>query len=127
MRIARRSFLLGTGAALIAPRGEERIESATPHIRRHANTIVREQDFDVTDPGFPHLDLDGTARSVREGVSHRIQQQVGQHLPIWTGIAVHRQVRSAVDRKGQLLLAQPRLQAHHHLLGEIGEIEHALV
>jgi hypothetical protein len=60
-------------------------------------------------------------------MGHRIQQQVRQHLPVRTGIAVHRQVRSAVDRKRQLFLTQPRLQAHHHLLGEIGEIEHALI
>ena len=58
---------------------------------------------------------------------HRIEEQIGEHLPVGPGIAVHDQIGLAVDVERQIVLAQARPQAHHHLLGEVAEVEGALV
>ena len=48
---------------------------------------------------------------------HRIQEQIGEHLPVGPGIAVHDEVGLAVDGERQIVLSQARPQAHHDLLG----------
>ena len=46
------------GAALVAPRREERIERAAAHVEAHAATIVGKDDLDIVLAGLPHLDID---------------------------------------------------------------------
>src|SRR5205807_2035935 len=46
------------GAALIAPRREERIEGAAPDVQAHAAAIVGEDDLDIVASGLAGLDLD---------------------------------------------------------------------
>src|SRR5216684_6061366 len=75
-------------SALIATCGEERIERFTPDIETHAATIVEKNNFDVVTPGGPHLDVNGTFPGVRKGVRNRVEEEVGQHLAIWSGITV---------------------------------------
>lgn len=104
--------------------GRRRVEA---HVEAHAATIVGDDDLDIVLAGLAHPDVDDPRTSVREGVRHRIQKQIGQHLPVRPGIAVHGQVGLALDVQRQVLLAQARAQAHHHLLGEVGEVEAALV
>ena len=94
---------------------------------RHPAAIVLEQDLHVVVASLLNLDVDTAGIAVREGVRDRVEEQVGQHLAVGTGKAVHGQVRLAVDRQRQVLLAHPRLQTHHHLLGQVGEIERPLV
>src|SRR6185503_10075932 len=48
-------------------------------------------------------------------------------MPVRAGIAVHGQAWLAIDVERQIVFAQARPQAHHHLLGEVAEIEAALV
>jgi len=55
----------------------------------------------------------------------RIEEQIGQHLPVRPGIGVHHQIGLAIDVERQIVLAQARPQTHHHLLGEVAEIEAA--
>src|SRR5689334_9187256 len=92
------------GAALIAPRGEERIERAAPDVETHADAVVRKQDLDIVAVIFPHLDLDGAGPAVRKGVRDGIEEQVGKHLPVWPGIAVHCQTRLALDVEREIVL-----------------------
>ena len=115
------------GAALVAPRGEERIEGAAADVEAHAAAIVGKDDLDIVLAGFAHLDVDRAGLAVRERMRHRIEEQVGEHLSIGAGIAVHHQIGLALDIERQVVLAQARPQAHHHLLGEIAEIEAALI
>ena len=115
------------GAALIPPRGEERIERAPAHVERHAAAIVGEDDLDIVLAGLPHLDIDRAGLAVRKGMRHRIEEQIGEHLPVRPGIRVHAEIGLAVDVERQIVLAQARPQAHHHLLGQIAEVEDALI
>ena len=73
------------GAALVAPRREERIEGAAANIEAHAAAIVGEQDLDIVLAGLAHLDIDRARPAVRESVRHRIEEQIGQHLPVGPG------------------------------------------
>ena len=115
------------GAALVAAGGEERIEGAAADVERHAAAIVGKDDLDIVLAGLPHLDIDRAGLAVRESVRHRIEEQIGQHLPVGPGIGVHDQIGLAVDVERQMVLAQSRPQAHHHLLGQIAEVEDALI
>src|SRR6202795_4583490 len=74
------------GAALIATRREERVERTPPDVERHAAAIVGKNDFDVVLAGLPHLDIDGAGPAVRKGVRHRIEEQVGKHLAVRSGV-----------------------------------------
>src|SRR5229473_1561858 len=110
-----------------ATRREERIECAPPDIEAHAAAIVGKEDFDVVLAGLPNLDIDGAGLAVRKGVRHRIEEQIGEHLAIGPGIGVHGQIGLAVDAERQMVLSQARSQAHHHLLGQVAEVEDALI
>jgi len=60
-------------------------------------------------------------------VRDSIEKQIGQHLAIRPGIAVHDEIGLAFDVERQIVLPQARPQAHHHLLGQVGQIEAALI
>src|SRR3984893_15328864 len=81
------------GAALVAARGEERVEGAAPDVEAHADAVVGKQDLDIVLAGLPHLDVDRAGLAVRKGMRHRIEEQVGQHLSVGPGIAVHGDIR----------------------------------
>src|ERR1700738_2289514 len=115
------------GAPLAAARGEERIAGAATDVEAHADAVVGKQDLDIVLAGFPHLDVDRAGLAVRKGMRHRIEEQVGQHLSVGPGIAVHGEIGLAVDVQRQIVLPQARPQAHHHLLGQIAEVEGALI
>src|ERR1700742_682226 len=52
-----------------------------------------------------------------------IEDQVGQHLAVRSGIAVHGKVRLAIDREGNALASLAGLQASDDLLRYLAEIE----
>ncbi len=115
------------GAALIAPRGEERIERAAADVEAHADAVIGKQDLDIVLAALAHLDVDRAGLAFRKRVRHRVEEQVGEHLSVRAGIAVHRQIRLAIDVERQIVLAQAGPQRHHHLLGEIAKVEAALI
>ena len=116
-----------SGAALIPARGEERIEGAAPNVEAHAAAIVGKNDLDIVLAGFPRLDVDRSGSAVGESVCHRIEEQIGQHLPVGAGIAVHQEIGLAIDVQRQIVFPQARPQGQRHLLGEVGKVEGALV
>src|SRR5579872_2575777 len=114
-------------AALIATRGEERIESAPSHVQAHSAPIVGKDDLDVIRSCRSHLDIDRSGAAVRKSVRDRIEKKIGEHLTIWSGIGMHGQVRLALDMEREALPSQSRPQAHDHLLGKIAEVEGPLI
>src|SRR6266436_521902 len=85
------------GTALIAARGEERIERAAADVHAHAAAIVGKKNLDIFLARRPHLDVDRAGFAVGEGVRHGIEEQIGQHLSVGSGIAVHDEVGLAID------------------------------
>src|SRR5262245_2545576 len=57
----------------------------------------------------------------------RVQEQVGQHLPEGSRVAVHCQIGLALDVERHVALAQARSQAHENLPSQIAGIEQALI
>ena len=57
----------------------------------------------------------------------RIEEEVGQHLPVRSGIAAHRQIGLAFDIERQIVLSQGRAQAQEKLLGEFADVESATI
>ena len=112
-----------TGAAQIAPRRKERIEGFVPDVGAHATTIVREANFDILITRGSHLDADGAFPPIRKAMRHRIENEIAQHLSIRTGIAVHRQIRRAVEEEGQASISETRPQTLDRLRGGIAQIE----
>src|SRR6478609_1714498 len=80
------------GAALIAARGEERVEGAAPDVEAHAAAIVGKQDLDVILAELARLDMDRAWPAARKGVRDRIEEQVGEDLSIGPGIGVHHEI-----------------------------------
>jgi hypothetical protein len=58
---------------------------------------------------------------------HRIEEQVGQHLPVGAGIADHRQIGLALDLQREVFLSQTRSQAQNDLFRQVTQIEGALI
>ena len=54
------------GAALVAPRGEKRIEGAAANVEAHAASVVGKDDLDIVLAGLAHLDIDRAGLAVRE-------------------------------------------------------------
>ena len=112
--------------ALVAPRREKRIEGAAGRpdsCRSHCRkTGSQHCPCQTPGPGYRQF-----RPAIRKGVSHRIEEQVGQNLPVGTGITVHREIGLAVDRQRQTVLPQSRPQTQRHLLGQIAEVKGALV
>src|SRR6185312_8516355 len=94
------------GTALVPPGGEERIEGAAADIERHAAAIVGEDDLDVVLSGGARLDFDDPGPAIGKSVRHRIEEKIGQHLAVGTGIAVHAEIGLALHIERQIVLAQ---------------------
>ena len=88
----------------IATRRKEWIERLTPDIEAHAAAIVAKENFDVVGSRRPHPDVDGAALSIGKRMPDRVEEEIGQHLAVRSGIAVHRQIGLAFDVEGQILL-----------------------
>ena len=116
-----------TGTALMTAGREKRIESLPPHVRTHAATVVGENDFNIVRAGGAHLDIDRPLPGVRKRMRDRIEKQVGQDLPVGAGIAVHRQIRLALNIQAHAVLRQRRPKANGELLGQIAEVERSQV
>src|SRR5207237_10900190 len=116
-----------TVTALIPTGREERIEGLAPDIEAHAATVVRKTNLNAISADGPDLDVDETCLAVGKGMQGRIEEEIGQHLPVRAGIAVHRQIGGTFDGEGEILLSQPRTQAHDDLFGQIAQIEGAMV
>src|SRR6516225_9788552 len=71
-----------TGAAMIEPRGKERIKGAPPHFLRHADAIVRNGDLNVVAANRPRAYAQSSGATVRIRMDHRVEEQVCQHLAI---------------------------------------------
>src|SRR6516164_9600319 len=104
------------GAAEIATRREEGIEGLTPDAGIHPAAIVGEKNLHLVRAERPHLDVDGTALAVWKRMHHGIQEEVRKHLPVGSGIAVHRQIGLALDVDRQVVPSQSWAQAHENLL-----------
>ena len=115
------------GAALIPAGGEERIEGFAPNIKAHTAAVVRKNNFDTIMAGSLDLDVDEAFKAVGKRMRDRIEEEVGQHLPVRVGITVHRQIGLAIDGEGKIFLFQARTQTHDDLFGQITEIEDALI
>ena len=89
------------GAASISARREERIERPVPDIEAHAAAIIGKDDFDIVRPGCLHLDLDGTSLAVGKRMRDRVEEEDRQHLSVWSGIAVNREIGLAFDVEDQ--------------------------
>src|SRR5258705_9783383 len=85
------------GAALIAACCEKRIEGPAPDVERHAASIVGKNDLNIILAGLPYPDIDRPWLAVRKGMRHRIQEQIGELLPVGPGIAVPDQIGLSVD------------------------------
>jgi hypothetical protein len=71
--------------------------------------------------------LRGTSSAVRKGVGDRVEKEVGQHQPVRSRIAVDHQIGLALDLEGKIVLSQTGPEAPDDLLGQITEIENALI
>jgi hypothetical protein len=114
------------GAALVAARREEWIKRLTPDIDTHSAAIVGKENFDIVIPRRPDFDIDRASGAVGKRMGNRVEEEIGQHLPVWPGIAVHRHIGLALD-KDQILFSQAQPQTHGHLPCQVAEIEDALV
>src|SRR5262249_3391434 len=116
-----------SGTALIPARCEERIKGAAANVEAHAAAIVGENYLDIVLARRRRPDVDQARSSSRKRVRERIEKQVGQHLTIGAGIRVHDEVGLTLDVERQIVLPQAGPETHHHLLGQVAEIEAALV
>jgi hypothetical protein len=116
-----------TSTALIPAGREERIEGFAPNIEAHTAAVVRKNNFNIIMSGGLDLDIHTAASAVRERMHDRVEEEVGQHLPVRAGITVHRQIGLAIDGEGKISLSQARTQTHDDLLGQITEIEDTLI
>src|SRR5262245_30673417 len=62
-----------TGAALVAPRGEEWIEGAPLNLLAHADTVVGYEQVDVV-AHLPRLDDDAAGAAVWKSMDHAIEK-----------------------------------------------------
>jgi hypothetical protein len=115
------------GAASVATRREEGIKRLAPVIGAHAATIVGEENFDTIFAGRQYLDLDAAFLAVGKRMRHRIKEQVGQYLPLGAGIADHGQIGLALDLQREVFLSQTWSQAQNDLIGQVAQIESALI
>ena len=113
-------------AALVATRGEERIERLASIIGAHAAAVVGEENFNIILASRSYFDLDAAFLAVGKRMGDRIEEQVGQHLSVRSGIAVHGQIGLAFDLECKFFLAEAWPQAQDNLFGQIAQIEHAL-
>src|SRR6266436_6131668 len=88
-----------TDTALGTSGGEERIKHVTLDFFRNAAAVIRESDLDLFRAEATRLDQHVSARPVGEGVSDGVEDQVGQHLPVGAGEAVHDDVGGHLNRK----------------------------
>ena len=70
------------GAAFAPAGGEKRIERLPQDIRRHADAIVPERDFDVVGAAWPRRDADRARRSLGKSLVGRVKEQVRQNLAV---------------------------------------------
>src|SRR5258705_1375435 len=75
--------------ALRTSGGEERIENVTLNFFRNAAAVIRESDLDLFHAEATRLDQHLSARPTGEAVSDGVEDEVGQHLPVGAGEAVH--------------------------------------
>ena len=113
------------GAAVAAAGGEERLEGAALDLLAHADAVVGELDLHVVAAGTADRQPHGARAPVREGVHQRIQDQVGQHLAVGAGIAVHHDLLGDIDGERDRRALQRRQQARDDLLGRLAQLEDA--
>ena len=53
----------------------------------------------------------------------RIEEQIGQHLAVRSGIAVHRQVGLALDVQATMFLGSAGPKPDGNLFGQVAEVE----
>jgi hypothetical protein len=89
--------------------GEERIEGLTLDVWGHSTSIVGKDKFDVRASGCAHFDIDDTCPR-RESMRHRIESKVGENLPEWPGVTVHRKIRLALKLDCDVAVPQVALK-----------------
>ena len=90
------------GAAAVAPGGEERLEGAPLHVLAHADAVVVELDLDMVGPALARRRAACVpARLSGKRMHQRVEHQVGQHLAVGPGVAVHRDFLRNVDRSAR--------------------------
>ena len=96
------------GAALVAAGGKERIKRLPPDVRAHAAAVVAKDDLDIIVAACPRLDGNISLPAVRKCMRDRVEEKVGQHLPVGAGIAADRKALLALDVQRHAVLRQSR-------------------
>ena len=93
-----------TGTTTISACRKKRVESLTTHIEAHAATVVRDQQYHIALAGALQTDRNLAPLPVRKCMHDGIENQIGQHLPERTGVAVRDEARLALDAKRKIVL-----------------------
>src|SRR5207248_1216430 len=67
--------------------------------------------------------MDGSSCAVWKGVRRGIENQVGEHLAVRSGIAVHGEIGLAFDADCQILTSQSEPESFNNLSGHLAEIK----
>jgi hypothetical protein len=111
------------GTTLMTAGREEWIERLASDVRTHAATIIAEEYLDLVRTGGAGLDANHSVPSIRECMRDRIEEEMGQDLPVRSGIAIHGKIWLALNVQGDAVLWQRRPQTDGYLLRQIAEIE----
>src|SRR5947209_19421639 len=95
-------------AALVAAGSKEWIERLPPDVRAHAAAVVAKDDLDIIGAGCAHLDGNISPPAVRKRMRDRVEEKVGQHLPVGAGIAADRKALLALAVQRHAVLRQSR-------------------
>ena len=114
------------GPTFVPPGREEWIERAALGVLAHSNAVIGHEQLDIIvrrRENVPRFDLDGAGSAVGKGVNHAVKEQVGQHLPIGAGIAVHENAGGNIDAERDVGFSQDRAQAGNNVVGRFAQIE----
>ena len=69
----------------------------TLHFLRNAAAVIGERDLDLVHAEAACLDQHVSARPIGEAVGNGVEDEVGQHLPVGAGEAVHDDIAGYLD------------------------------
>lgn len=111
------------GCALMTAGGEEWIECLPFDLRRHAAAVVSHDQRNMIGFRAIQSNINDPIAPVGKRMCHRIHGEVRQHLPEWSGIAIHRKVAFGAKAQRQAALVEFAAQMRQGLLGELGCIK----
>src|SRR6202008_2502349 len=87
------------GTALRTPGGEERIKHVPLNLLRNSTAVIRDSNLNLSRVEMTGLDQDVSVKAAGEAVSDRVEDEVGQHLPVGARVAVEHDVGGYLQRK----------------------------